>query len=117
MFDTVMAEFIQTVFTTILGIGVCFTAARMFDTDFGTINSAALKLAAVAVFPQTAGLLYANAFPGSLLGVLVYLFLLFVLLECFFDLKFRELIAFAVVFITVSFAAQKVTEQVTTILP
>lgn len=102
---TVLLLLLRASITTALGIGACFIAAELLSTNFGTLQSACVKLAAVALFPLAAGLLISLVSPilGGLSVVVLYLGLL----QSFFDLELFELIAFVLILWGVSWLAEQ----------
>jgi hypothetical protein len=102
---TVLLLLLQALMTTFLGVGACFITAAVFSTDFGTLKSACVKLAAVALFPSAAGLLASLVSP--IIGVLLAVVLFFALLKSLFDLEMFELIVFVVVLLGVSSVAEQ----------
>ena len=78
------------VITSVLGVAACFGTAQILGTNFGTLKSASINLAAVAMFPSAAGLLISLISP--LLGGIAVIVLFFGLLKSLFDLEVFELI-------------------------
>ena len=102
---TVFFLLLQALVTAILGIAACFGAALLLNTNFGTLKSASVNLAAVTLFPGAAGLLIAMISP--LLGLIAVIVLFFGLLKSLFYLEFFELIVFVLMLWGVSWVAEQ----------
>jgi len=74
-----------------LGLAGCFLTAHLMGASFGYLNTAIIKLAAVAVFPNAVSLVI--PYVGWLVAALLY----WGLLACLFDLDLTELLVLVVV--------------------
>ena len=103
---TLFILLLQALITTVLGVMACFVTAQILSTNFGTLQSASVNLAAVALFPAAAGMLMGLISP--ILGAIAVIVLYFGLLKSLFDLELFELIVFVLVLWGVSWVAQQV---------
>jgi hypothetical protein len=96
---------LQALINVILGIAACFIAAFLLSTNFGTLKSACVKLAAITLFPAAAGLLVGLVSP--IIGLLLIPVLFFGLLSSLFDLELYEVIVVSLSLWGVSWAAEQ----------
>lgn len=91
-------------YAAVFGVVACLITAQLFGTDFGTMKSAIINFAAVALFPGAVALLLLLISP--IFGLLAFVILSFTLLQSLFELETFDLIAFVIILFSISSFAQ-----------
>ena len=77
----------------VLGIIACFITAKIMDIDFGPLNTAVFKLAAIFLFPEAVSMLIPWPAAAWIVSVILYYWLLMWL----FEIEFGEALVCAIV--------------------